>query len=287
MSVDARKGAAGRSHDGARQPASANPLRPEGDLGQPTYLAVSLDLWYTALYHIPGADKKWDEDRLSAAGELLRLPDGGTPAIPAIATAMEQVNEHLAASGLNPGKIDPGALLLQCAARLGADLRVGPDEAAERFSSAGLTEHPPEVNPEAVVLVRARRSKEVPVILLSNTARRASSWDRFLRESAGLEFDHILTSCEVGSAKPDGRIFRVASERLGVPPSEILHVGDRWELDVEGALGAGFGAALYRGLSHRYPEGMYPATDPGVIGSSRVRCIDRLDELLDGSVRSP
>jgi HAD superfamily hydrolase (TIGR01549 family) len=57
-------------------------------------------------------------------------------------------------------------------------------------------------------------------------------------------FDHIIASAEVGSAKPDAGIFGEACQRLGLPPSRVLHVGDSPVDDVEGARGAGLAAVL-------------------------------------------
>ncbi len=55
---------------------------------------------------------------------------------------------------------------------------------------------------------------------------------------AGL-FDELVISGEVGAAKPDARIFRAACSALGLPPHEVAHVGDRFDLDAAGAARAG------------------------------------------------
>ena len=39
--------------------------------------------------------------------------------------------------------------------------------------------------------------------------------------------------------KPDPRIFSIAASRAGFPPSQILHVGDSLEEDVQGAKSIG------------------------------------------------
>lgn len=74
-----------------------------------------------------------------------------------------------------------------------------------------------------------------------------SNWDARLRPlllELGLTdfFDDLLISLEIGSAKPDARIFLEAARRLGVRPPEILHVGDDPEADTEGAQQAGLQA---------------------------------------------
>ncbi len=52
-------------------------------------------------------------------------------------------------------------------------------------------------------------------------------------------FDAITYSFEVGVEKPHPRIFRTALERLDVPPSRAIHVGDTYGPDILGARGAG------------------------------------------------
>jgi len=78
-----------------------------------------------------------------------------------------------------------------------------------------------------------------------------SNWDERLRpllRALKLQdyFEIIVVSCEVGFLKPSPVIFLQAAEKLGVAPGAILHVGDSFEMDVEGARGAGFQAAELR-----------------------------------------
>lgn len=60
--------------------------------------------------------------------------------------------------------------------------------------------------------------------------------------------DAVIISGEVGVAKPDPAIFLLATERLGVTPSDAWHVGDSLTHDVVGAQAAGMPVAwLNRG----------------------------------------
>lgn len=52
----------------------------------------------------------------------------------------------------------------------------------------------------------------------------------------------VITSEELGVAKPDPRSYVSACEHLGVEPHETVHVGDRYDLDVLGARAAGLQA---------------------------------------------
>jgi putative hydrolase of the HAD superfamily len=72
-----------------------------------------------------------------------------------------------------------------------------------------------------------------------------SNWDVGLHDhlrtlGLGHHFATIVTSAEVGAAKPDPQVFRVALDRLGVSPGRTLHVGD------DGADEAGASAAGIR-----------------------------------------
>jgi len=67
-----------------------------------------------------------------------------------------------------------------------------------------------------------------------------SNWDERLRPlmaEIGLEefFEHVFVSYEMGVEKPDSRIFAAVEEKLSVPGHQILHIGDSYLHDVEGA----------------------------------------------------
>jgi FMN hydrolase / 5-amino-6-(5-phospho-D-ribitylamino)uracil phosphatase len=51
-----------------------------------------------------------------------------------------------------------------------------------------------------------------------------------------------IHAAQLGIAKPDPRIFLAAAEVLGVPPEQVLHIGDDTSLDVLGAMSAGMQA---------------------------------------------
>jgi epoxide hydrolase-like predicted phosphatase len=58
-------------------------------------------------------------------------------------------------------------------------------------------------------------------------------------------FDDIVISAEVGMAKPTPEIFRLAADRLGLPPAGCVFVDD-WDQNVEAARGVGMQAVLHR-----------------------------------------
>jgi HAD superfamily hydrolase (TIGR01509 family) len=76
-------------------------------------------------------------------------------------------------------------------------------------------------------------------------------------EEVGLRrhLETVLDSAVVGLVKPDPRIFQLALSRLGVSPSQAVHVGDSPSADVEGARAAGVRAVLLD------PYDLYPSVD--------------------------
>ena len=77
----------------------------------------------------------------------------------------------------------------------------------------------------------------------------ASNWDcslpEWLRPTGITELvDGVVTSAEVGAAKPHPRVFERALQVAGASPGEAVHAGDRVDNDVEGALAAGLRAVL-------------------------------------------
>lgn len=98
-----------------------------------------------------------------------------------------------------------------------------------------------------VALVRELKGRGVRIAALSNSEGHLAE----LLAEIGLAplFDAIIDSGRVGVAKPDPRIFAHALEVLAVKPDVIVHVGDSWAADVEGALAAGWNAIWYRSRS--------------------------------------
>ncbi|HEX6458607.1 MAG TPA: HAD family hydrolase [Thermoleophilaceae bacterium] len=96
--------------------------------------------------------------------------------------------------------------------------------------------------PDAAPALEELRSAGVRLVVASN-------WDSSLPEvveRTGLAplLDGVVSSAAAGAAKPDSRLFDAALGIAGVSPGDALHVGDRTENDVEGALAMGMGAVL-------------------------------------------
>jgi FMN hydrolase / 5-amino-6-(5-phospho-D-ribitylamino)uracil phosphatase len=71
-------------------------------------------------------------------------------------------------------------------------------------------------------------------------------------------FDGHITASAAGAAKPDARIFSHLLRTAGVPPSEVLHVGDDPLADVVGATQAGMQAIWINRDARTWPEHFAP-----------------------------
>lgn len=65
---------------------------------------------------------------------------------------------------------------------------------------------------------------------------------------AELPWDVRIAADSLGALKPHERSFQAAVQHWGVPPSRVLHVGDRFDTDVQGAKNAGLAALLLGGI---------------------------------------
>src|SRR5262249_23791598 len=97
------------------------------------------------------------------------------------------------------------------------------------------------VFPDAAPTLARLRERGLRLAVVSNFHGRLPGILDGLGLSSAL--DAIVWSTDVGAAKPDARIFRVAAVRLGVPVGDVLHVGDEPDTDVAGARRAGAMAA--------------------------------------------
>ncbi|MFD3444692.1 HAD family hydrolase [Microbacteriaceae bacterium 4G12] len=94
------------------------------------------------------------------------------------------------------------------------------------------------VFPEVAAVLDAVRSAGIPVGLLTNGSERQQE-EKLARTRIRDRFDVVCTSEALGVAKPDPQAFATLCSRLGVPPAEVLFVGDDYRADILGARAAG------------------------------------------------
>lgn len=104
------------------------------------------------------------------------------------------------------------------------------------------------------------------------------TWFQPLVEQLGLPVDLVTSSGELGAAKPSPAFFTRVAAKAGVAPEACVHVGDRVDNDVVGALQAGLTAVHVR----RGPWGHLHAEDPALQHprAHQVAGLDALPSLL-------
>ncbi len=117
----------------------------------------------------------------------------------------------------------------------------------ERFAAffAHLFEYfagadPWELYPETLPVLQALQGEGIRLGVISNFDSRLPR----VLQALGLEgyFSSLTLSTQVGSAKPDPRIFQAALETQGIPPEAACHIGDSYREDYQGATAAGLRA---------------------------------------------
>jgi epoxide hydrolase-like predicted phosphatase len=134
--------------------------------------------------------------------------------------------------GLETGKLEEEEFEERFAKLLGLDEAAGLIEGMFR----GMLPCEP-----MVAAVRAAGERGVKTGLISNSWS-TSHYDRDMLEEI---FDTAVISAEVGLHKPQPEIYRVAAERLVVPPDECVFVDDLRE-NCAGAEAVGMTAILHR-----------------------------------------
>ncbi|MEV7383290.1 HAD family hydrolase [Streptomyces lydicus] len=96
---------------------------------------------------------------------------------------------------------------------------------------------------DVVVALLRRVQRHMPLVLVTNATLEL---ERDL-ETMGLAdlADHVVSSAQVGVAKPDREIYEIAAERAGVAASRCLFVDDRLE-NVEAAITLGMTGVYYQ-----------------------------------------
>jgi putative hydrolase of the HAD superfamily len=221
--------------------------------------AVVFDLFGTLVYEFPRAD--WDAWLDTAAAVLEVDPEPFHAAWAATA-----IDRQTGRAG------DMEENLRTIAARAGAwptEAQIA--EVLESRAELYRTWFVP--RPGAEDVLRELRRRRMPTALVSMCAPdtpplwRASP----LRGLVDVE----VFSCEVGLRKPDGEIYRLTCERLGVAASACLYVGDGAYAELSGAAAVGMRAVLIRDPADADVEGLRPEAEDW-----HGERIEHLDEVL-------
>ncbi|MGA2323360.1 MAG: HAD family phosphatase [Sedimentisphaerales bacterium] len=92
--------------------------------------------------------------------------------------------------------------------------------------------------------------------ILSNTEKPVAELINKLKYDA---FDVIVLSCLEGTAKPEGKIYDITLDRLGIPARQTLFIDDK-QANIEGAKQAGLQTILFKNTEKLKKEvaGLFP-----------------------------
>jgi putative hydrolase of the HAD superfamily len=161
---------------------------------------------------------------------------------------------------------DVTALRIEVMYRLLLSLDIAPaeaDEAARRaFEAFMAMRNDVILFPETIPMFESV-SESYTVVAITN-----GNADVFKTE-IGRYFNLSIRADEAGIAKPDRGIFDLTWEKLGCQSSEVIHIGDSLENDVQGAINAGVTPIWYN-----------PDKEENTLGVIEVRALSELPSVI-------
>jgi putative hydrolase of the HAD superfamily len=112
------------------------------------------------------------------------------------------------------------------------------DEAADQLSASYVEEYLAACRLYSDVKPALTQLAAYPMGIISNGERNQQHY-KLTQTGIAHCFGPLILSAECGIAKPARRIFELACDSMGVPPSQAVYVGDRRDIDAEAARGAG------------------------------------------------
>lgn len=123
------------------------------------------------------------------------------------------------------------------------------------------------VPPELHEVLPSLRNAGMKLGVLSN--RRMPFVEELQKLALAEYFDLVKAAGEVGSWKPNPKVFAPLFEHFDLTPAESIYVGDNYYADVVGARAAGMKPVLYD------PRGLFPDAD-----CTRITSFQQLSEIL-------
>ncbi len=115
------------------------------------------------------------------------------------------------------------------------------------------------VEPDIKETLTRLKNSGLKLGIVSNTFVNGCSLEKHMEQVGILDFfEPKMYSYQFDFRKPDTRIFRIAAERVGETPDNILFVGDRIDKDVEPAIKVGMQAVMktaHTNNGKKLPEG--------------------------------
>ena len=161
---------------------------------------------------------------------------------------------------------DVTALRIEVMYRLLLSLDIAPAEANESakmgFEAFIAQRNDVILFPETIPMLESV-SESYAVVAITN-----GNADVFMTE-IGPYFDLSIRADEAGIAKPDRGIFDLTWEKLGCQSSNVIHIGDSVENDVQGAINAGVTPIWYN-----------PSKEQNTLGVNEVGALSELPSVI-------
>jgi len=168
--------------------------------------------------------------------------------------------------------------VIQALAEIGYESRDG--RLVDELTGFMFVRQTPHLYPDTRETLAALREQGYRLGLLSNCFGNEAHWP--VEFELNYCFDAMTLSCQVGLAKPDPDIYRLAADQLGVAPSDCVFVDDV-PVYIAGAMAVGMtGVRINRFDSEGpYAEHKLPATEPDL----KIRALSELVEWIDENAR--
>jgi|YelNatPaOPRAMG01_1025707.scaffolds.fasta_scaffold07109_8 putative hydrolase of the HAD superfamily len=205
--------------------------------------AVSFDLWFTLIWEkVPDDEEVYGSMRVRAIWDVLR-----SRGMEVDLKKVAEIYRKLGSSRAVLSSREVASLVLA-----GLGIRKSDELLKELASAYENSTHSfkPRANPEIFEVLPSLKEMGLKVAVVSNTSFSASGVRALLR-NAGIDdysVDVVVSSSDIGSLKPQKRIFDELIYALGIEAHEVVHVGDSCLEDVLGALSRGLNAIYYTGL---------------------------------------
>lgn len=131
--------------------------------------------------------------------------------------------------------------------------------------------------PAGVLPLLKKLHKRYRLGLVSNYPCARSILDSLKKIGLAEIFETTVISGEVGYIKPHPKPFEVLLSRMGLSPSECVHVGDNWLADVQGAKRMGMFAIL---TTQYVPYEKFEPYEADHNPDARISHLNELEKLL-------
>ncbi len=131
---------------------------------------------------------------------------------------------------------------------------------------------------EGVEAFLSEFSTKCPIIILSNTIHSREADIQSLLEQLNFSqyFHRVITSLDMGVAKPDPKLYKIALDALNLNPEEVVMIGDRLDTDIKGAVDSGL-SSIYLHWRDRHDE---KSKNLNIVPTVEVKNYNELSEFL-------